>query len=105
MIFACPEATEAERVVHAKIDELRTNLSYAVSSRRWTGLLRRVALARAIRGSNAIEGFNVTVDDALAAVDGEASQLKKWLKRAVAGKQLRKLSRPVRYQTEHSMFD
>jgi predicted Rossmann fold nucleotide-binding protein DprA/Smf involved in DNA uptake len=35
----------------------------------------------------------------------EASQLKKWLKRAVAGQHLRKLSRPVRYQTEHSMFD
>jgi hypothetical protein len=35
----------------------------------------------------------------------EASQLKKWLKLAVAGKHLRKLSRPVRYQTEHSMFD
>lgn len=71
MIFACPELTEAERRVHAKIDELRTNLSYAVSSRRWIGLLRRVALARAIRGSNSIEGYNVTVDDALAAVDGE----------------------------------
>jgi Fic family protein len=71
MIFASPELTEVERRVHAKIDELRTNLSYAVSSRRWTGLLRRVALAKAIRGSNSIEGYNVTVDDALAAVDGE----------------------------------
>ncbi len=71
MTFACAELTEAERRVHAKVDELRTNLSYAVSSRRWTGLLRRVALAKAIRGSNSIEGYNVTVDDALAAVDGE----------------------------------
>ena len=35
----------------------------------------------------------------------EASQLKKWLKLAVAGKHLRKLSRPVRYQTERTMFD
>lgn len=71
MIFACPELNEAERRVHAKIDELRTNLSYAVSSRRWIGVLRRVSLAKAIRGSNSIEGYNVTVDDALAAVDGE----------------------------------
>ncbi len=63
--------SDAERRVLARIDDLRTNLSYAVSSRRWTGLLRRVALARAIRGSNSIEGYNVTVDDALAAVDGE----------------------------------
>lgn len=35
----------------------------------------------------------------------EASQLKKWLKLAVAGRHLKKLSRPVRYQTEHRMFD
>jgi Fic family protein len=35
------------------------------------GLLSRVTRAKAIRGSNSIEGYNVTVDDALAAVDGE----------------------------------
>jgi len=29
-------------------------------------LLRRVMLARAIRGSNSIEGYNVTLDDAAA---------------------------------------
>ncbi|MBL8140835.1 MAG: Fic family protein [Acidobacteria bacterium] len=71
MVFACPPLSDAERSVIATIDELRTNLSYAAGSRRWTGLLRRVAFARAIQGSNSIEGYNVTVDDALAAVDGE----------------------------------
>src|SRR5258707_4425585 len=39
--------------------------------RRWVGVLRRNALARAIRGSNSIEGFNVTADDAIAAAEGE----------------------------------
>jgi Fic family protein len=33
--------------------------------------LRRVAIARAIRASNSIEGYNVTEDDAIAAVEGE----------------------------------
>jgi Fic family protein len=41
------------------------------SPRRWKGLLRRSTLARSIQGSNSIEGFHVTVDDAAAAVDGE----------------------------------
>jgi Fic family protein len=35
------------------------------------GVLRRNTLARAIRGSNSIEGFNVTADDAIAAAEGE----------------------------------
>ncbi len=34
-------------------------------------MLARNSLARAIRGSNSIEGYNVTVDDAIAAVEGE----------------------------------
>lgn len=33
--------------------------------------MRRNTLARAIRGSNSIEGLNITVDDAIAAVEGE----------------------------------
>ncbi|HWE88746.1 MAG TPA: hypothetical protein VG317_04705, partial [Pseudonocardiaceae bacterium] len=38
----------------------------------WSGLLRRVLLSEAIRGSNMIEGFNVSEDDAFAALDREA---------------------------------
>ena len=71
MTFQTPPLSAAEIRVHATIDELRTRLRYSVSSRRWIGLLSRVLRARAIQGSNSIEGFNVTVDDALAAVDGE----------------------------------
>ena len=43
------------------------------SLHRWTGLLARLSLARAIQGSNTIEGINVTLDDAVAAVDREDS--------------------------------
>jgi len=53
---------------------------------RWVGLLRRVMLARAIRGSNSIEGYNVTLDDAVAAVAGEPpldAETEAW--RAVVG--------------------
>jgi Fic family protein len=71
MIFATPTLTDLEIRVHQEIDELREKLSYSVSSRRWTGLLSRVARARAIQGSNSIEGYHVSVEDALAAVDGD----------------------------------
>ena len=71
MNFQTPPLSAAEIRVHEAIDELRARLRYSVSSRRWIGLLSRVLRARAIQGSNSIEGLNVTVDDALAAVDGE----------------------------------
>ncbi|MDP9397814.1 MAG: Fic family protein [Actinomycetota bacterium] len=54
------------KVVHAMRAELRYVLR---APRRWEGVLRRTLLARAIRGSNSIEGYLITVDDAVAAVD------------------------------------
>ncbi|HKR84953.1 MAG TPA: Fic family protein [Terriglobales bacterium] len=55
------------------IVELRKGLRFALSDerRRWTGILRRSTLAKAIQGSNSIEGYNVNYNDAIAAVDGE----------------------------------
>lgn len=71
MIHETPEVDEQERGVIERTDEIRRTLSYAVQSRRWTGMLRRVTFARAIQGSNTIEGYNVTVDDAIAAAANE----------------------------------
>ena len=71
MLFTTPTLSESEIRVHQAIDQLREKLTYSVGSRRWVGLLGRVLRARAIQGSNSIEGYNVTVEDALAAVDGE----------------------------------
>jgi len=39
--------------------------------KRWNGLLRRTSTARAIQGSNTIEGYAVSDEDAVAAVDDE----------------------------------
>lgn len=71
-LFEAPALSSADREVVALIDELQRRLRYHVAEpRRWSGLLRRVSLARAIRGSNSIEGFVVSVDDAFAALDEE----------------------------------
>ena len=71
MFFHTPSLDEQEKAVCARVDELRTALRGQVTvGRRWTGLLRRVSSARAIRASNSIEGLDVTLDDAVAAVGG-----------------------------------
>jgi Fic family protein len=73
MLFATPELSTEESVVLARIEELRRQLRFHVQEnpRRWVGSLRRVAMARAIRGSNSIEGYNVSLDDAVAVVEEE----------------------------------
>jgi Fic family protein len=87
MLFQAPALDSKELGVHQRIEELKANLRYATTEpRRWTGLLRRNAFARAVRGSNSIEGYHVTMEDAIAAVEGEepvAPRDEAWL--AVAG--------------------
>ncbi|MCB1056108.1 MAG: Fic family protein [Acidobacteria bacterium] len=72
MLFQTAPLDSAEIEVLGMITRLRRELDYSLPPRRWSGLLRRNTFARAIRGSNSIEGYNVTIDDALAAVEGEA---------------------------------
>ena len=88
MLFTLAPLPDAYLSVVAKVDGLRQQLRYATQNhpRRWTGLLRRSAFARAIQGSNSIEGYNVTYEDAVAAVDGEAplnAHIETWM--AVTG--------------------
>jgi Fic family protein len=72
MLFKTPRLDGLEVDVIGRIDELRQTLKYSVQTpKRWPGLLRRALFARAIRASNSIEGFNVTVEDAIAAVGGD----------------------------------
>lgn len=56
------------------IKTLRSELKAFTSDNlnRWWGPLARLAAARAMVGTNSIEGINVTLDDAVAVVDGEA---------------------------------
>jgi hypothetical protein len=72
VLFETPRLHADEHRAVARIEELRQKLRYHVAEpRRWSGLLRRTALARAIQGSNSIEGYVVGLDDALAAVECE----------------------------------
>jgi Fic family protein len=72
MVFETPEIRDDEQNVMALIDELREQLRDRVAEpRRWAGTLRRTAFARAIQGSNSIEGYNASLDDVVAAVDDE----------------------------------
>ncbi len=73
MLFETPRLTDEELEVAGRVDELRRSLRHQVNSqpRRWTGSLRRVAFARALLGSNTIEGYNVTLADAMALVEDE----------------------------------
>src|SRR6266513_4907939 len=55
------------------INALRKELAFSTSDNlnRWYAPLARMAAARAMIGTNSIEGINVTLDDAVAVVDGE----------------------------------
>jgi Fic family protein len=71
-LFVTPEITAAEELALARIDEVQRALRFSVAEpRRWMGVLRRTSFARAIQASNSIEGLNVTLEDAVAAVEGE----------------------------------
>jgi Fic family protein len=72
MIYAIPIVDAQEEAALARIEGLRKELRYYIAEpRQWVGSVRRVLAARAIQGSNSIEGFNVSVEDAIAAVQGE----------------------------------
>lgn len=71
-VYEAPEIRSPEAAALARVEELRRQLRhYVAEPRRWVGSVRRVLGARAIRGSNSIEGFNVSVEDALAAIEGD----------------------------------
>jgi Fic family protein len=64
--------TTEDQAVLSEIHQMRKQLRHVLRTpRRWEGVLRRSALARAIQGSNSIEGYRVDEDDAAAALDGE----------------------------------
>lgn len=72
MIFKAPVLDPQSIDVLGQVDELKGRVSSVLQEpQRWYGMLRRSLLAKALRGSNTIEGYNVTVDDAIAAVEGE----------------------------------
>ncbi len=83
MIYEVPEVDAAEVAALERIEDLRRQLRYRVAEpRRWVGSVRRVLSARAIQGSNSIEGYDVSIEDALAAIEGDEpaeAQERDWL--------------------------
>lgn len=73
MIFQTPKLNSEDAAVLELISEQRERLQVFINHnpRRWSGSLRRATLARAIQGSNSIEGYNVSLDEAVAAVEDE----------------------------------
>lgn len=72
MLFQAPPMSFEEASALEKIEKLRRQLRFRVAEpRRWVGQVRRVLGARAIQGSNSIEGYDVSVEDALAAIGGD----------------------------------
>lgn len=73
MIYQVPVHSEADDRALARIEELRRQLRHRLHiPRQWHGTLRRVVQAAAVQGSNSIEGYTTSVENAAAIIDGEA---------------------------------
>jgi Fic family protein len=73
MLFRPPKLRAPERRVLKEIESLQDSLRMRLyTPSRWSGSLRRVQFARAVQGSNSIEGYTATLDDAAAIDLGEA---------------------------------
>jgi Fic family protein len=72
MVFQTPSLREDEiEVVNLLADQREKLRDRMAEPRRWSGTLRRMAFARAVQGSNSIEGYNASLDDVVAAVEEE----------------------------------
>jgi Fic family protein len=72
MAFEAPHLRSEEEGVLELIAKLREEMRDRVAEpRRWNGSLRRMSFAKAVQGSNSIEGYDASLDDVVAAVDGE----------------------------------
>ncbi len=70
MIYETPNMTAADEAVAGEVEQLREQLRpYLRMRRRWYGTLRRAQFARAVQGSNSIEGYRASVEDAAAVID------------------------------------
>lgn len=71
-LYRPPDPDLEDRAVIDEINDIRAGLATVLRApKRWSGGLRRTAQARAIQGSNTIEGYTVSDQDAAAAVEDE----------------------------------
>src|SRR5712671_2946673 len=73
MIYQFPTLLPEDRDVAGLIHEQRVTLRHNINQSpvRWRGFLRRNTFARAVQGSNSIEGINASLDDVRAIIDDE----------------------------------
>src|SRR6266404_8679197 len=73
MIYQTPDLAAEDQDVLLLIKEQKEQLRYTVaqSPNRWIGFLRRNTFARALQGSNSIEGINASLSEAVAIIDEE----------------------------------
>lgn len=73
MIFLPPKLDSVDMAVLRLIADQKERLKLYTQSnpKRWIGSLRRGTFARAIQGSNSIEGINASVDDVIAVIENE----------------------------------
>jgi Fic family protein len=71
MIYQSPKLGEVDLQAIQLLDKQREILRVHTQSNpnRWTGLLRRAMFARAVQGSNSIEGINANLDEVVAAIE------------------------------------
>ncbi|MFG1702119.1 Fic family protein [Nonomuraea sp. M3C6] len=72
MLYGTPSLQAADKTVLAEIEDMRQDLKYRLAeTHRWDGQLRRQLQARAIQGSNSIEGYRASVEDIQSIMSGE----------------------------------
>lgn len=73
MIYDYPKLEGIDHDVLALIRDQRKLLKYQVGQNplRWKGFLRKNTFARALQGSNSIEGINANLNEAMAIIDDE----------------------------------
>ncbi|MEV4834380.1 Fic family protein [Nonomuraea sp. NPDC049486] len=72
MLYGTPELEPADKAVLVEIEDMRRDLKYRLAeTHRWDGQLRRQLRARAIQGSNSIEGYHASVEDIESIMEGE----------------------------------
>jgi Fic family protein len=72
MLYGTPSLEAIDKAVLGEIEEMRRDLRYRLAeTHRWDGQLRRQLQARAIQGSNSIEGYRAGIEDIESIMAGE----------------------------------
>src|SRR3954454_19504937 len=72
MLYGMPSLEAIDKAVLGEIEEMRRDLRYRLAeTHRWDGQLRRQLQARAIQGSNSIEGYRAGIEDIESIMAGE----------------------------------